>query len=91
MGNEGCFVSRDEWADVAVVVVTYNSARDIRNLVTDLRRDARRLSLRLIVVDNDSTDNSAEIVAAETDVILVRAGGGNLATRRNQSSSTLYR
>jgi len=75
VGNEGCFVSREEWADVAVVVVTYNSARDIRNLVTDLRRDARRLALRLIVVDNDSTDNSADIVAAEKDVILVRAGG----------------
>ncbi|MGW0023010.1 glycosyltransferase [Rhodococcus sp. NPDC003383] len=75
MGNEGCFVSGDEWADVAVVVVTYNSARDIRNLLSDLRRDARHLALRVIVVDNESADDSADIVAAETDVILVRAGG----------------
>lgn len=71
----GRFVTGNEKADVAIVVVTYNSANDIANLLLDLRRDGQRLALRVIVVDNDSKDGSAEIVSAETDVTLIRAGG----------------
>lgn len=69
------FVAVDEPADIAVVVVTYNSADDIEALIDSLRPDAATLGLRLIVADNGSADRTADIVAAHTDVILVPTGG----------------
>ena len=75
MGERGRFVGPNDHADVAVVVVTYNSARDVPYLVADLRRDASKIALRLIVVDNDSSDGSADVVAAEDDIILIRSRG----------------
>ena len=62
-------------ADVAVVVVTYNSAADIPSLIDDLRVAARARSLRVIVVDNQSSDGTSGIVRAHGDVELVEAGG----------------
>ncbi|GES40712.1 glycosyl transferase, group 2 family protein [Rhodococcus aetherivorans] len=61
--------------DVAVLIVTYNSARVVGTLLADLRQETRTLSFRVIVVDNDSVDGTAEIVAAHHDVVLVRSGG----------------
>lgn len=75
LGERGRFVQANEHADVAVVVVTYNSARYLPCLLDDLRRDAHEMALRLIVVDNDSCDDSADIVAAEEDIILIRSDG----------------
>ncbi|MFC9786494.1 glycosyltransferase family 2 protein [Rhodococcus sp. NPDC127528] len=69
------FVAADEPADVSVVVVTYNNSHDLPGLVTDLRHCARRLTLRMIVVDNDSADDTAEVAAEHEDIILVRSGG----------------
>lgn len=69
------FVATDESADVAVIVVTYNSADDIGDLIDSLRPDAADLRLRIIVADNDSADGTVDIVAARTDVTLVRTGG----------------
>ncbi|WP_260980487.1 glycosyltransferase [Microbacterium paludicola] len=69
------FVSPDAPADVAVIVVTYNSEADIAGLIDSVRPDAAQLRLRFIVADNDSTDDTVGIVAAHDDVILVRTGG----------------
>jgi GT2 family glycosyltransferase len=75
MGETGRFVEADRSADIAVVVVTYNSASQIDHLLTDLRRDAVSLVLRVIVVDNESTDGTADLVAQHDDVNLIRSGG----------------
>lgn len=77
MNSDGTatFASPDGRADVAAVVVTYNSASDIGALIGDLRLAARDRPIRLIVVDNQSSDDTADIVRAHDDVIFVDAGG----------------
>lgn len=69
------FVDAGSPADVAVVIVTYNSAGDIGALIDDLRGAGRYLALRVIVVDNQSCDGTAEAVAEHPDVELVDSGG----------------
>jgi GT2 family glycosyltransferase len=61
--------------DVSVIVVTYESAADLPELIDDLRREAEKVRLRVIVVDNQSSDGSHEIAAAQGDVIAVSSGG----------------
>ncbi len=71
----GRFVGGRTHADAAVVVVTYNSASDISQLIDDLRVAAQDRMLRVIVVDNQSSDGTTEIVRAHADVKLVESGG----------------
>jgi exopolysaccharide biosynthesis WecB/TagA/CpsF family protein len=73
--ERGRFVSRGEHADVAAVVVTYNSASDVSQLIDDLRLAARDRPIRLIVVDNQSSDGTVSVVRAHDDIILVEPGG----------------
>lgn len=63
--------------DISVIVVTFDSRADLPLLIGDLRREAADLRLRVIVVDNDSSDGSHAVAAGEGDVIAV-ASGGNL-------------
>lgn len=62
-------------ADVAVVIVTYNSAADIERLIMSLRREAKRSSIRVVVADNHSVDGTLEIVARHPDVVAFRTAG----------------
>ena len=75
MGETGHFVEANRKADIAVVVVTYNNAGTVDPLLTDLRRDAVSLVLRVVVVDNESTDGTADVVAKHDDIYLIRSGG----------------
>lgn len=75
MDEVGHFVASPRYADIAVVVVTYNSSRQVSELLSDLRRESEHLSLRVIVVDNDSPDGTADLVAQHEDVVLIRSGG----------------
>ena len=85
-GTRDRFVGTDAHADVAVVVVTCNNASDISLLIDDLRVATLDQPLRVIVVDNQSSDGTADIVRAHTDVRLIEsrvnlgyAGGINAA------------
>lgn len=60
---------------VAVVVVTYNSAGEIAAFLDSLPAASPGLTLRTIVVDNSSTDDTRDIVASRSDVRLVESGG----------------
>ena len=71
----GRFVSGNEHAEVVAVVVTYNSASDIRRLIDDLRLAARDRLIRLVLVDNQSSDETVDVVRAHDDIILVESGG----------------
>lgn len=73
--STGSFVSVGRAADVAVLVVTYNSARDIDAMLSSLRHEAAGLRLRVVVADNDSTDHTVEVVRRHPDVVLVDSGG----------------
>jgi GT2 family glycosyltransferase len=73
--ERGRFVSAAEHADVGVVVVTHNSARDVPLLIDGLRVAAHDRRIRLIVVDNQSSDDTVSLVRAQEDIILVESGG----------------
>ena len=73
--GRGTFVAGGARADVAAVVVAYNSASDIGFLIDDLRRAARDRPIRLIVVDNQSSDDTVEVVRTHDDVVVVESGG----------------
>ncbi|MGH9158123.1 MAG: glycosyltransferase family 2 protein [Acidimicrobiales bacterium] len=55
-------------ADVDVVIVTFNSATDVAESVAAVRRWPR--VAKVIVVDNASTDGSAEVADACADVVV---------------------
>jgi GT2 family glycosyltransferase len=73
--KRGTFVSADARADVAVVVVTYNSASDIPQLIDDLRVGALDRPIRLIVVDNHSSDGTVVAIREHQDIVVVESGG----------------
>ncbi len=71
--------------DCAIIIVTYNSARDIAGLLDSLPAAAAGLTLRVIVVDNGSVDDTVqrvreypEVACVETDANLGYAGGINI-------------
>lgn len=66
-----------ESADVTVVAVTYNNESDIVPLISGLRAEAGQLRLRVVVVDNGSTDGTIPALSSFADVAL-RHGGGNV-------------
>jgi N-acetylglucosaminyl-diphospho-decaprenol L-rhamnosyltransferase len=61
--------------DCAVVIVTYNSADEVGGLLDSLPPAADGLRLRVVVVDNDSGDDTATVVAARPWVTFVPSGG----------------
>jgi GT2 family glycosyltransferase len=74
--------------DCAVLVVTYNSAAYVCDLLDSLPAAAAGLSLRAVVVDNGSTDGTVALVRDRPDVQCIEAGanlgyagGINLARR----------
>jgi N-acetylglucosaminyl-diphospho-decaprenol L-rhamnosyltransferase len=52
-------------ADLAVIIVSYNSAGYLRPCLESVYAHAGATELDVVVVDNDSTDGSAELVEAE--------------------------
>jgi GT2 family glycosyltransferase len=60
--------------DCAVIIVTYNSNRDIAGLLDSLPAAAAGLTLRVIVVDNGSADDTVERVRKHPGVVCVEAG-----------------
>ena len=67
------FVGADAHADVAVVIVTHNSATDIAPLIDDLRVAALDTRLRVIVVDNQSSDGTVDMIRRHPDVTLIES------------------
>jgi GT2 family glycosyltransferase len=51
--------------EASVVIVSFNTRDLLRQCLLTLRREADGVSYEIIVVDNDSRDGSAEMVAAE--------------------------
>lgn len=59
--------------DVAVVIVSYNSAHVISALLDSLRAGLGDLCADVVVVDNGSTDGSSQMIDARSDCRLVQA------------------
>ena len=59
--------------DVSVIVVNWNLKDILRECLESVRRQGAGLSLELIVVDNASSDGSADMIAAEfPEALLIR-------------------
>jgi len=90
------FTSATERTDCAVVIVTYNSVHCIAGLLESLPAAARGLTVRVVVVDNGSSDDTVRVVRNSPDVTLVEmgtnlgyAGGINVGRRAVGSYSAL--
>lgn len=80
-------------ADCAVIVVTYNSAAEVGALLDSLPAAAAGLRLRVLVVDNDSADATAAVVARRPWARLVPSGAnlgyaGGINVGREQVAPT---
>ena len=64
-----------EPVDCTAIVVTHNSAGDLPDLLDTVPRAAPGMTVRVLVVDNDSSDDIAGAVAGRPGVELIRAGG----------------
>jgi GT2 family glycosyltransferase len=60
--------------DCAVVIVTYNSARYIAGLLESLPAAADELTYRAVVVDNGSSDGTADLIRGHPEVTFVETG-----------------
>lgn len=72
---DGRFVGADARADIAVIIVSSNSAPQIVGLIDSLRAESRDALLRVIVVDNDSQDGTGDLLVREGDIFLARDDG----------------
>lgn len=80
----------DSRPDVSVVIVSLNTRKVLHECLTTLAREAGGLRVETIVVDNASTDGSADLVAAEfpgavllrSDINLGFAAANNVAFAR---------
>jgi len=61
-----------------VIVVTYNSANDVGELLDSLRADADGLAVAVLVADNASADDTTATARAHAPEALVFDTGGNL-------------
>ncbi|MDP6015530.1 MAG: glycosyltransferase family 2 protein [Candidatus Latescibacteria bacterium] len=83
--------------ELSICIISWNTKALTRNCLTSLFEDPRSDGWQVIVVDNDSADASADMVAAEFPVVeLVRsdrnlgfAGGNNLAMAQARGSNLL--
>src|SRR6266550_2051063 len=83
---------------VTVVIVNWNSGTMLRACLKSAARPAEGLQARVVVVDNKSTDGSAELVEREfPEVLLIRAGvnlgfgrGNNLARAHAEPGCVLF-
>ena len=48
--------------DLSCIIVTYNSAGQIRNCLQSILRDAAGLETQIILIDNDSTDDTLAVI-----------------------------
>lgn len=79
LGHQGgLFVRRGKRADVAVLIVTFNSANHIEGLVSSLRAETARLRLRVVVADNASTDGTLNYLRNVHPDVVAFSTGGNL-------------
>ncbi|NLV74544.1 MAG: glycosyltransferase family 2 protein [Chloroflexi bacterium] len=66
--------------DLVIIIVNYNTASELNTCLASLQAAAGTLSMRVVVVDNHSSDDSAEMVRREhpwvSDVIETPHNGG---------------
>lgn len=61
--------------DCGIIIITYNSAGNIERLLDSLPDATRNLSVRCVIIDNKSQDETLSIVRSRSDAELIEAGG----------------
>jgi GT2 family glycosyltransferase len=74
----GRFTGPEASADAVVIVITYNSARDIVALLDSLRPETEDLTLRVLVADNASSDGTLALVRDQYPDTVAFTTGGNV-------------
>ncbi len=72
--------------DVSVIIVNWNTRRILYNCLTSIYRETKACSFETIVVDNNSTDHSTQMVRTEFPQVLLITNSKNVgfATANNQ-------
>jgi GT2 family glycosyltransferase len=70
--------SPDATHDLAVIIVTYNSAKHVGDLLDSLRADAGKLAVAVLVADNSSADDTLAVARAHAPEAAVFDTGGNI-------------
>jgi len=71
-------------SDLALVIVTYNSAHMVTGLLDSIPAALDGLAADVVVVDNGSADGTADVVAAHGGARLVRCGNSGYAAGINR-------
>lgn len=84
-------------SQVDIVLVSYNTAEYTKRAIASVYEETTETSFRIIMVDNNSKDNTVELIAAEfPDVEIIQtganlgfAGGVNIGTKASNSEYVL--
>jgi len=84
-------------SQVDIVLVSYNTAEYTKRAIASVYEETKETSFRIIMVDNDSKDNSVELIATEfPDVEIIQtganlgfAGGVNIGAKASNSGYVL--
>lgn len=68
--------------DLSIIIVNYNSAHHVLNCVESIYKETTEHSFEIIVVDNQSTDNSQEIILSKYKEIIWLQMGYNAGFAR---------
>lgn len=85
-------------ARISIIIVTFNSLPSIQNCLAHLKESVKNISHELIIIDNDSVDNSpsaAKNISPEAEIIINRKNLGfaaacNLGAKRATGSYLLF-
>lgn len=63
----------DKKIDISIIIISFNTKELLNNCIRSVRESTANLTSEIIVVDNNSTDGSAEMVLSEfQNIILIR-------------------
>ncbi len=68
--------------DLSVCIVNWNTRRDLEQAIASILGDASGLRVEVVVVDNASTDGSAEMVGERFPSVMLIQSGANLGFAR---------
>lgn len=68
--------------EVSVIIVNYNTRDLLRNCILSLKKNTSGVSYEIIVVDNDSSDDSDIMISKEFPEVIFVKSGGNLGFGR---------
>lgn len=60
--------------DVSIILVNYNTAQLTKNCIDSINEHTKEIEYEIIVVDNDSKDNSKEILSTISKVVWIESG-----------------